>query len=219
MNEHVTEWLGMYLDGELHAPRLRQVEDHLAVCSACRLELDKLQSLSQLLAETASSESYTPTERFISNLALRISAGAANLAGHAERATLRTASDVAWWLIPAGVLVAWIFVQIYLTASTMMATAVAAGWFGNMSTWLPGGSQNSAWFTTTMRLFGSDLPGQARTILGALDEVSIFGSQFTGQLVLEGCIGLVYWAWLVAWWRRRQQTTVESEVINLSSRS
>ena len=219
MNEHVTEWLGMYLDGEMHGPSLRRVEDHLVICSTCRLELNKLRNLSQLLAESSSADSYTPTERFVSNLALRISAGSAKLTGNAERATRRSAFDVAWWLIPAGVLVAWIFVQIYLTASTMMSAAVGAGWLGNMTAWLQGGPQNSAWFATTMRLFGSELPGQARTILGAMDEVSILGSQFTGQLALEGCIGLVYWVWLVAWWRQRQPTTVESKVINLSPRS
>ena len=49
MIEHVNEWLGAYLDGELRGLRLRQVESHLAECSVCHSELESLRNLSALL--------------------------------------------------------------------------------------------------------------------------------------------------------------------------
>jgi len=51
MNEHVTEWIGAYHDGELRGARLLQVESHLLDCAACQAELDALSALSTLLQE------------------------------------------------------------------------------------------------------------------------------------------------------------------------
>lgn len=215
MNEHVTEWLGIYLDGELRGPQLHRVEDHLAECSTCRLELDELQNLSQMLAESASAERFTPTERFVSNLALRINAGSLNPAERPGGKTRIRATEMAWWLIPAGVLVAWFFVQSYLTVSTWVSTAVTAGAFGSLASVLQGGSSHSVWFTAVIILFGNGLPGHAGPFLNALDDISIFGSQITAQLVLRVGIGLLYWAWLVAWWKRRKQSISKSEDFNL----
>lgn len=72
MIEHVTDLLGAYLDGELHGLRLRQVEEHLTRCAACRQELEQLRGLSALLQESLPVESFTPAERFAANLALRL---------------------------------------------------------------------------------------------------------------------------------------------------
>ena len=54
MIEHVSEWLNAFLDGELNGLRLRQVQDHLVSCAACRAELEELQRLSQMLKEAPS---------------------------------------------------------------------------------------------------------------------------------------------------------------------
>jgi anti-sigma factor RsiW len=68
MSEHATEWLNAFLDGELHEPHLRQVQDHLARCAACRAELEDLRGVSQILKEAASSEANQPSDRFIAEL-------------------------------------------------------------------------------------------------------------------------------------------------------
>lgn len=43
--------MNAYVDGELDAPRVRLLEEHLAGCNECRLELDNLQKLKGLLHE------------------------------------------------------------------------------------------------------------------------------------------------------------------------
>ena len=72
MNEHVTPWLAAYHDGELKGRRLRQVEDHLAHCTACSAELDQLQMLRELLQENPVAAGLLPTDRFVAQVGLRI---------------------------------------------------------------------------------------------------------------------------------------------------
>lgn len=74
MSEHVTEWLGTYLDGELRGSRLRHVEEHLARCQACQAELRALQSLSMRLREVPVPR-FTPSERFTAQVSLRLPRG------------------------------------------------------------------------------------------------------------------------------------------------
>jgi anti-sigma factor RsiW len=49
MNQHVTDWLGAYHDGELEESRRQQVEAHLQVCEDCHAELSRLRALARLL--------------------------------------------------------------------------------------------------------------------------------------------------------------------------
>ena len=48
------EKLGAYLDGELRANELRQIEEHLAACQSCRVELGRLKKLDGLLRNLGS---------------------------------------------------------------------------------------------------------------------------------------------------------------------
>jgi len=43
MDDHVTEWLGAYLDSELYGEGLQRVGNHLLACAACHKELLSLQ--------------------------------------------------------------------------------------------------------------------------------------------------------------------------------
>jgi len=192
MNEHITDLLSAYLDGELRGLRLRQVEDHLTICAACRQELDELRSLSGLLHETLPAKAFTPTERFAVNLALW-------LPRRPERAPARKVSESAWWLVPAGAVSVWIFLQTATIVSTLVTTAGAAGLLGNAASWLQSGPQQSVWFSASMNLFGSDLSGSSRTLLTILNSISVFETGFWAQLVWQAGIGLVILVWLAAW--------------------
>lgn len=199
MIEHVTEWLSAYLDGELCGLRLRQVEAHLTECAACRSELIGLRNLSALLKGTVPVETFMPTERFVTNLTL-------NLLRHPEARQRRSATEIVWWLVPAGILGAWVFIQTVLAVSTLVSTASLTGLFGNAAAWLQGGPQHTEWFSATLNLFGSNLSGNARTLLNVLDDLSIFRLSFTTQLAWQAGIGLLYWIWLAVWWTRRRTT-------------
>src|SRR5215212_2709013 len=71
MSNHVTEWLNVYFDGELTGKRLFQVEEHLAECEACQVELESLEKLSGLLHKAPVPE-FTSSERFAAQISLRI---------------------------------------------------------------------------------------------------------------------------------------------------
>ena len=206
MIEHVTDLLGAYLDGELHGLRLRQVEDHLAKCAACRKELAELRGLSTLLQESLPAEAFTPTDRFVANLSLRLNAQdyALNLPRRPETSPRLKPLGFIWWLVPAGVLGAWIFLQTVITVSTLVSTADLTGLFGNATAWLQNGSLNSLWFSASMGLFGSQIHGSGRIMLDLLNDFSVFRSSITMQLVWQAGIALVYWVWLGIWWNRRR---------------
>jgi hypothetical protein len=197
MIEHVTELLGTYLDGELRGLRLHQVEEHLSRCKACRKELEELRSLSTLLQETVPAEAFTPTERFVSNLAL-------SLPRRSETRPARKPLEFIWWLVPAGVLGAWIFLQTVFTVSTVVSTADLTGLLGNATAWLQNGSQQTVWFSASMSMFGSHINGNQRSLLDVLNGLSVFGSSIALQAVLQGGIGLLLGTWLAFWWSRQR---------------
>jgi hypothetical protein len=197
MTEHVTEWLSAYLDGELRGLRLRQVEAHLAECATCRSDLIELRELSALLKGNVPAETFTSTEHFVANLTL-------GLPRRPEIHHRRPVTEIVWWLAPVAVLGAWIFTQTVLTVSTLVSAADLTGLFGNAAAWLQNGSQHTEWFTATFSLFGNNLNGSARTLLGVLDSLSILRLNFTAQLVWQAAIALLYIAWLVFWWAYRR---------------
>lgn len=72
MVEHVSQWLGAYLDDELRGLERERVKTHLAECDTCQAELKSLQNLSILLRETPLRVDFTPAERFTAQVALRL---------------------------------------------------------------------------------------------------------------------------------------------------
>ena len=196
MIEHVTDLLGTYVDGELHGLRLRQVEDHLTRCAACRKELAELRGLSTLLQDSLPAEAFTPTDRFVANLAL-------NLPRRPETASPHKPLEMLWWLVPAGVMGAWAFLRTVITVSNLVSTADLTGLFGNAAAWLQNGPLNSLWFSASMDLFGNQVHGSGRTALDLLNNYSVFSSSILIQLALQAGIALVYWVWLGLWWNRR----------------
>ena len=206
MIEHVNEWLGAYLDGELRGLQLRQVESHLAECSVCRSELESLRNLSALLRESAPAGSFTPSERFAANLTLR-------LPPQPELPPSRKVLNAGWWLIPAGILGAWVFTQIVTGMASLVVIVSQAGLLGNLGTWLQARSQPTDWFTTTLYLFSGQMSTNSLTILDALNQAGLFIqdsiTQITWQVVLVG----LYWVWLASWWLRRRQPAANQETL------
>lgn len=212
MIEHVTDLLGAYLDGELHGLRLRQVEGHLVKCAACRKELAELKGLSTLLRETIPAEDFTPTDRFVANLAL-------SLPRRPEAASNWKPLELIWWLVPAGVLGVWVFLQAVSSVSTLVSTANLTGLLGNAAAWLQGGPQQSLWFSAGMSLFGNQIQGTGRTTLDLLNRLSVFGSSIAMQLAIQGLIALVYWIWMGLWWTHHRRAVATRFFPTLSSRS
>jgi hypothetical protein len=187
--------LNGYLDGELHGARLLEMEHHLATCESCRKELMELRQISELLQADSSPE-FVPVERFVSNLALRL-----------PRRILHVRPQehgfLAWWLVPAGLLGAWFFVQAVFVLNDTLTAMNLAGMLGQAANWL-GGGQQMAWFTAVMGLFGSQLGGSQST-LSLLNQVNVLGVDWLKGFLWQTLIVSTYCGWLVFWLSRRSQ--------------
>jgi len=196
MTEHVTDWLNAFLDGELNGLRLRQVQDHLARCAACRAELEQLQSLSQMLKEAAPAVANQSADRFIAELTLMLPRR------DGGNVSLNKRENIGWWLAPAGAVAAWASLQAVLTLSGLIDTAHSAGLLDGAASWFSNGPQHSAWFLASLGLFGSHLTGNGLTLLNVLDGLGVFRSDLSVQLAWQAGVGLLYWAGLIFWWTR-----------------
>lgn len=192
MHEDLRTILNAYLDGELNGWRLRKMETHLATCAACRNELRELRLVSDLLQADPAPE-FTPAGRFVSQLTLSL-----------PRRTLRGVppkpGSLAWWLVPAGLLGAWFFVQTVFTLTGVVTAANMTGLLGHAASWL-GSGQESIWFSVATSLVGGPAVGQPT--LSLLNNVSVFGANLLSGFLWQAMIVLLYWAWLFLWWLRR----------------
>jgi anti-sigma factor RsiW len=202
MHDDMRALLNGYLDGELHGARLQEIQRHLTTCESCRNELMELRLVSDLLQADASPE-FMPAERFVTNLALRL-----------PRWTLHDQPQkpgfLACWLVPAGLLGAWIFVQTVFAITDLVTAADLTGILGQAANWLGGGHQ-MAWFMAVAGLFGSQAGGVQSTI-SLLNKVDVFGANLLKGFLWQALIVLAYWSWLLFVWlsRRPQLTQMEN---------
>jgi anti-sigma factor RsiW len=199
MHEAMRSLLNAYLDGELQSTRLQEMELHLASCESCRNELTELHLVSTLLQDAPSPE-FMNTERFVSNLVLRL-----------PRQTLHSLppkpGQLAWWLIPAGLMGAWVFVQTVFILSNLVAVAQTTSLFGQVATWLNVGQQ-TAWFAVLTSFFRTQAGGLQPT-LSVLNGLNILGVNLVDGFLWQALIVLLYWSWLFAWWLLRRPRPIE----------
>ncbi len=203
MAEHVKDWLGAYLDGELQGTRLRAVETHLQSCEACRNELQDLRRLAEMFHEDKSNDLFTPAERFAANLALR-------LPRLPERSRSRRTGSSAWWLVPIGVTAAWVFLQTLLLVSGTVSTLEQAGFLKSIAAWLPEGIRHTEIYSTTLSVFGNQLGQAGQEMLSAFDRAYLFSTSFLAPIFWQAVIVLLYWAGMLTWFLRRNRQRVAS---------
>jgi anti-sigma factor RsiW len=196
MPDHITEWLGAYHDGELRGSRLRRIENHLAECAACRAELAGLQTLSVLLAEGEPEGGFLPADRFASNLAL-------SLPRRAQRPAARARLELAWWLVPVGLLLVWAFVDITFSLSSAVSLLADTGMIGG-GPWLPGSPLRMDWFAAAVRLFGEVLGGPGVGALAVVNGADLFLTRLAERLLPQVLLATAYLGWLLAWFLRHQ---------------
>ena len=191
MSDHVNEWLGAYHDGELNGNRLHHVEEHLAECERCQAELESLESLSGLLHEVPAPD-FIPVERFATHVNLRLP--------HKQTQVARKqVSEIGWWMIPVGLVGAWIFVAISTILGDVLSTANHFGLLRGLSSWISTGPLNDVYVSASL--------GQA----GVLSGTSLNWAEATEtltrislpQFILQISIALLYLSWLAIWWARR----------------
>ena len=191
MPNHVTEWLNAYQDGELHGSRLHTVETHLAGCESCQAELRSLRDLSGLLRSVPGPEFPSP-ERFASQV---------NLLLPHKPATAPNSRlfEISWWMIPVGLLVAWIFISTASIVGNMISTANNLGLVDAANTLLISGTPNAINWTSALSQFGF-LEGNSLQWLRLTEDYS---RNVISQIVWQASIVLLYLAWMAIWWSRQ----------------
>ena len=191
MSNHVSEWLNAYHDGELHGNRLRSVETHLAECELCQAELESLESLSDLLQEVRAPEMIS-AERFAAQVNLRLP--------HSNTVISRKKIvEFGWWMIPVGLLAAWVFVGTAFILSNIVSVAGNLGLLSDLSAWLASRPANDIYVSTTIGQLGL-LSGNG---LNWAETTETFTRISLPQMVLQVSIALLYLSWLAIWWARQ----------------
>lgn len=194
MPEHMQEWLNAYLDDELNERQHASVEQHLAVCQACRAELEALRLLSQEVQRVPLPQELPTAERFAAQLMLRLPRHPAQPARNAEH-------KLSWWLVPATLLAAWAFVQAVFWLNSGVWAVGQAGLLGEAAAWLAPAPHSTGAVTGFFQWLGVLPAGNAQQAAAISESI---GWGMLLQLVLEGGLAVLYLAWLVTWWQRRQ---------------
>jgi len=197
MNGHVNGWLGAYHDGELHGRRLQQVKAHLAHCAACRAELEQLRALGTLLQASPAAEGFTPPERFVAQVGLR-------LPRRPERPAWQRTLEIGWRLAPLGLLGAWAAAQSVLTVASVALIVLRTGPVSDVAARLLPATQQGLWLAEVLSLSEVDWNAVFRITQHLLSNGGPLGWATMLNLGALVVIGLLYWSWLASWWARRQ---------------
>jgi anti-sigma factor RsiW len=201
MHEEMLPLLNAYLDGELLGNRLRELELHLSVCETCRNDLKELRLVSARL-QAAPAPEFMPAGRFASNLVL-------SLPRRRMGEPPAHPGALAWWLVPAGILAAWFFIQTVFTLTDAVTAAQMTGLLGQAARWLNGG-QETIWFAALTSLFGSQV-GAAQPELSLMNTLNVFGVHLLDGFLWQALIVLLYWGWLSIWWFRGRPRLMKME--------
>jgi predicted anti-sigma-YlaC factor YlaD len=192
MSKHVIEWLNAYLDSELKASQVQQLEAHLVECETCRAELEALARLSSLLHEVPPPE-FTPPERFAAQVSLR-------LPRQRPPASKNRSAAIGWWLVPVGLLASWIFIGTSFVVSDILAVANNLGLFASVSDWLVFDPVNQTYWSATLGQFGM----LSENSLGWAISTETLTRASLLEITLQVSISLLYLSWLAVWWARRR---------------
>jgi predicted anti-sigma-YlaC factor YlaD len=198
MNNHVTNWLGAYLDGELQGRRLQQVEDHLVQCAACRADLEEMQALSVLLQESPSAQGLASAERFVAQVGLR-------LPREQKQPVWWRALVTGWRLAPVGLVGAWAFTQALFLMTSAALIALQLGLGGDALAGLLPTSQQGTWLSMGLSLSGASLSEVAEVILRLLANGGPLGWAAMLNFAATAVIGLMIWSWLAGWCVRHRR--------------
>jgi anti-sigma factor RsiW len=197
MSDHITEWLGAYHDGELRGGRRRRIEAHLAGCAACRAELAEIRNLSALLADDGLMTDFFPADRFAANLAL-------SLPRRSASPQRRSRFELAWWLVPVGLLLTWVFVDITFSLSSAITVLANTGLFGGEASWLQQAPLRMDWFDAALRLFGDTLGAPGVGALRSINNADLLLTRLAERLLPQALLAGAYLGWLLAWWLSHQ---------------
>jgi predicted anti-sigma-YlaC factor YlaD len=195
MDEHVTEWLGAYLDNELHSESRQRVGTHLLACTICQEELENLQRLSDLLQEMPAAVDILPANRFVPQVLLRLPSRPQPLSNR----ILITS----WSLVPVVLLAALVFFQTVWVVNGLALLAVQTGLFGTTFTWLEPVSTQGA-ITAGIAYLLNAIPGHAgQVLIEVLNGGEWLNNTILIPLSIQISLMLLFASWLASWFASR----------------
>ena len=195
--DHVLDWLHAYHDGELQGEPLRYVEAHLAACKSCRAELEALRAFSLLLQESPPAPALLQPDSFV-DCVVQATSGAPL---RPAPAALKRALETGWYLIPVGLIGAWVFVQTAYIVVALILLAQSAPATAQLFPFTLPPIFDVSWLAVEQCLAGSGFEA-LRCVAGHV--VSFGGAVVLGFGPLVG-IALLYLAWVAAWWVGRRR--------------
>jgi hypothetical protein len=193
MNEHVTEFLGAYLDGELESGLEKQVRSHLDICRDCRKELAALQSLSHLLQSDPNPA--TDPAAFTDRLEAQLPARPDKTSASLNRQTIL-------WLIPLVVLILGFVSRMVINLAGFLFFTGQSGILGDAVRNL----FTNGWLLfeapSLITILSSLLDVNLSTILPGVESFWQIAVGILEELAWLGALFLVCGAWLVTIWNR-----------------
>jgi anti-sigma factor RsiW len=190
MPEHVHEWLNAYVDGELKGSQLQSVETHLVDCQSCQADLESLERLSIVLHEVPA-PAFTPAERFAAQLNLRLPQARPVI-------SRKRMLEVGWWMIPVGLVAAWVFISTTVLVNDLLSAAHIVGLLSSISDWVVFSPATQANWSATLGQFGI-LSGNHFNWAATTEA---FTKTYLPQISLHVSIALLYLSWLAIGWAR-----------------
>jgi predicted anti-sigma-YlaC factor YlaD len=195
MIEHVSRWLDAYLDGELKGDMANHINSHLAVCDLCRVELEELKQISDVLKVDADERRLLPDTHFSAEVALK-------LPRHQDHPSQNQITQIGWWLIPSAIMAAWVFLHSVLIVSSLVAASGQVGLITGPFAGLSAFSSQPLEPSILFYLPAGQLDLASRSFLEWLSEWTSFGRSIITPVIFQAALGILFTGWLFAWWFR-----------------
>ncbi len=197
--DHITEFIGAYLDGELRASQVASIEKHMETCELCRQELAELTALSHMLRDTAPVRTLKAEDQFVAEVGLL-------LPRKAEVSALERTLTTGWKAIPVGLAATWIFVQTSLIVMTCVyiISLVAPG-TGAIDLILTSPAP-SAWANSLGWVTQPFLIQILEVLLQSLRLDGQIYWQILSVLIVPLVLGVLFVCWLASWWVVRERS-------------
>ena len=208
--DHVTDFLGPYLDGELQASHNAKIEKHLEICKSCRVELAELQKLGTLLQDNAQLPETKSEDQFVAEVGLLMKR-------QTEPTALKRVLVTGWKAIPVSLAGTWLFVQTSLIVTTLFY------FVSRFAPELPGIAQLSP--TSSPTVWSNVLGSINKPLITQVLEFITHNLNLDIQLnwripvftILAFAIGTLYVCWLASWWVVRERKVVYERRITQES--
>jgi hypothetical protein len=191
--DHVTPWLGAYLDGEITPGLREEIESHLAGCLMCQNELESLEQLSMLLQSDPPPTPHSSDRAFARQIVAQIRQPAPP-----------------WW--QRMLLASWRFAPLMLFGAWAFFQAV--GWVSTLAlagmSWIPGIDEafqafmpfsvpSGSWlFGDLLRMsLASPVLREAAGQTAWLEPAGIF---LLFQVAVSAILAVLFSSWLASWW-------------------